>query len=227
MLKYLTFTGIDAHCDASELKKLQEEYSVVEFGVLTSKNNIGCKKRYPSLEKMQEFADSGLRMACHVCGGVARDAMRTGKFDEVQELLGPMFNVFQRFQYNINGCKCTSYFRYEGDVPIIIQAGTPDGETFYHCMNVLCRDGRIQGLMDSSGGRGVYSGDFDIVQDETKFVGYAGGLGVDNVKSAYLYLQRRLGDKPFWMDMESGVRDADDWFDISKARRVCEQVFGR
>lgn len=226
MLKYLTMTGIDAHSDIERLKSLQERYPVLEYGVLVSENNIGCKKRYPSLERIQDFADAGLTMACHVCGGVARRAMSTGKFDEVKALLGDTFGAFQRFQYNINGYKCTHNFRYDGERPIIIQAGAQDGKVFYHCMNVLCPGGRVQALMDSSGGRGVFSEEFDIVKDADKFVGYAGGLGVDNIKRVKLLLERHLGDKDFWLDMESGVRDEDDWFDLDKAEKVCELVFG-
>jgi len=32
------------------------------------------------------------------------------------------------------------------------------------------------------------------------------------------------GGDPFWIDMESGVRDAEDRFDLGRVRRVLEQT---
>ena len=56
---------------------------------------------------------------------------------------------------------------------------------------------------------------------------HAGGFNPENVadKLHYLLTNDEVGD--FWIDMESGVRTEDDWFDLDKVRRVlaiCNEV---
>jgi phosphoribosylanthranilate isomerase len=55
-----------------------------------------------------------------------------------------------------------------------------------------------------------------------RLVGYAGGIGPDNVADV---LEQIGATGPYWIDMESGVR-TDDRFDLGKCRRVCEAVYG-
>lgn len=228
MLECLTLTGIDARCDVSELKALQEEYPQLEYGVLLSKTQIenGDNNRYPDLSVIKSFIDGGLNVSCHVCGSLARSTMRTGNFEELRAFLGDLYDSFKRLQFNINGCRCSSIFRYKGDTPIIIQAGTPEGMIFYKCMNICDHSGKVSALVDSSGGRGEFSGYFDKMPEDDEHFGFAGGLGVGNVSRVLIHLNSRLGGKPFWIDMESSVR-TDDWFDIDIARKVCEIVFKR
>lgn len=228
MLKYLTLTGIDARCNVKELAELQVKYPELEYGVLLSETRVlKSDPRYPDLATIESFVDSGLRLSCHVCGSLARSTMRTGRFEGLQNYLGDLYYTFQRFQFNINGCKCTAIFRYTGDVPIIIQAGTPDGMIFYKCMNICHKGGKISALVDSSGGRGKFEGYFNQLPEKDEVFGFAGGLGVDNVKRVLIDLSNKLGDKDFWIDMESSLRTEDDWFDIEKAKKVCEIVFER
>jgi len=53
--------------------------------------------------------------------------------------------------------------------------------------------------------------------------GYAGGIGPDNTATV---AAAAVGSGPFWLDMESGVRDRDNRLDLGLCRRVCEAVYG-
>jgi phosphoribosylanthranilate isomerase len=54
-------------------------------------------------------------------------------------------------------------------------------------------------------------------------MGFAGGLGPDNIAELARYVTESMGDSdgPTWLDMESGVR-TDDRLDLAKVRAVLE-----
>jgi phosphoribosylanthranilate isomerase len=54
--------------------------------------------------------------------------------------------------------------------------------------------------------------------------GYAGGIGPENVIEILKKIGDVAGETPFWIDMESRVRDDQDRFDITKAESVLDQV---
>lgn len=57
-------------------------------------------------------------------------------------------------------------------------------------------------------------------------MGYAGGIGPDNVLEVLgdILLANGIMDRPTWIDMETGVRDEHDRFDLARVQRVLEQV---
>jgi hypothetical protein len=62
------------------------------------------------------------------------------------------------------------------------------------------------------------------VADTHALVGYAGGLGPETVAKVLPQLTQAT---PFWIDMESKIRNGDDRFDVGLCRRVCEAVYGQ
>lgn len=78
-------------------------------------------------------------------------------------------------------------------------------------------------LFDLSGGRGRLPTRWPAAPMGT-MVGYAGGLNADNVAEAVSKIGPVAGD--YWIDMETGVRDADDRFDLDKCLAVCVAVYG-
>lgn len=56
--------------------------------------------------------------------------------------------------------------------------------------------------------------------------GYAGGLGPANIAAALDFAARFDGQR-LWLDMETGVRDRDDWLDLDAVEAVCEEVARR
>jgi phosphoribosylanthranilate isomerase len=77
-------------------------------------------------------------------------------------------------------------------------------------------------LVDASGGRGISPVEW-VRPPTDKRVGFAGGLGPDNLEQELPRILdvSRFGD---WIDMETGLRDDDDWFDVERARAVLEIV---
>ena len=85
-------------------------------------------------------------------------------------------------------------------------------------------DDRVSWLFDRSAGTGAVPDSWPAHPGHSRFVGYAGGLRPDNLAGLLPLLG--AGGGPYWVDMESGVRDAEDRFDVGLCRLVCEAVFG-
>jgi phosphoribosylanthranilate isomerase len=56
-------------------------------------------------------------------------------------------------------------------------------------------------------------------------MGYAGGIHPKNVLTVIERIEA-FTPEPFWIDMETGVRDKDDRFDLARVREVLEKVKG-
>jgi phosphoribosylanthranilate isomerase len=92
------------------------------------------------------------------------------------------------------------------------------------------QDFNVMGLFDNSGGRGIspetaWPSPLDIPFP----MGFAGGLGPDNVLEQLDKINAACGDKPYatWIDMEGRIRTDDGTrLDLTRVRRVLEQVAG-
>ena len=76
-------------------------------------------------------------------------------------------------------------------------------------------------LLDASGGRGIDT-PINIVTSPGIHIGYAGGIGPDNVEMKLRKLLEYPSNESFWIDMETHVRTDDDWLDLDKVERVLE-----
>ena len=94
-------------------------------------------------------------------------------------------------------------------VPILITQHTEQNASLADAHGVA----NHQLLVDGSGGRGRSPGVWTRPAT-SKRVGFAGGLGVDNVADE---LSRIAGVArgPYWIDLEGKLR-TDDWFDLAK-----------
>lgn len=237
MITQVTFTGIDNRTNIERLVAIQERYPFVEFGLLVARSRQGKENRYPDLDAdnfLGRLRGRGLNLSCHVCGGLARNAVTACKDDEsrefsLQELddyLGLRLSLFKRVQLNVAGATClpeTVYFYIPGSIQELIIQTNPVKGNFKRVVTI--GDVETAYLADASGGRGI----------ETDFIpllwsvrtGYAGGLRPDNVleKIQPLLSVRESVDyrNDFWIDMESGVR-TDDWFDLDKVEAVLERL---
>lgn len=224
-LKHITFTGVDARTDINRLREIQEQYPIVEFGVLTSCHWHENGNRYLNPRLMNALRGNGLRLSLHICGRAAHDAA-VKDWEKIDALTLGNLDIFERVQLNLSGRKDNPAFCW---IPLVIgqelivqQKGCNDltlyENTMKHWMErpFLHRD-VISVLLDASGGRGI---DTLIDNLETKEkVGYAGGISPDNVEEKLKFLMSHVTMGDFWIDMESGVR-TDDWFDLDKVERV-------
>ena len=211
-LKHVSFAAIDRNTDREELCRIQEEFPMVEFGVLMSRNWFENGNRYMSPSDIERF--SGLNLCAHLCGKMARDFMKgdVGLLDETYPYWKTMF---KRIQVNVAPYGFSDGIDWSGEQEVYVQCKPNRYDNYENSRGVGM-------LIDNSGGRGI--DEEWIVYPTKEKIGYAGGLNPSNVvtKTASLMDNDSVGD--FWIDMESGVRDEDDWFSIEKVRAVLDNL---
>lgn len=220
-IKGITFTGIDGWTDVEELKAIQQRWPIVEFGVLMSEHWYENGTRYYNPDALKRLAYSGLNLSCHLCGRIARRAVRND-FEPAINLCKGYFQLFKRCQLNI----ATSDKNPEKlvlDVPdtleeVIIQQKSVDDIGLF--VSGLPNP-KLTVLLDASGGRGIVSDIFAL--DTPLKVGYAGGLSADNIVKAISFLEKTPLVRQYWVDMESSVR-TNDVFDVSKVWQVLNEL---
>lgn len=221
-LKHITFTGVDGKTDIDALIKLQNQYSVAEFGVLVSQNWWKNGNRYFNPSFLGGLVH--LNLSAHFCGKIARYAIY-GDFSPFFKWAKEYNTMFNRCQINISTATenpesfAVTSFNSLFFEEFILQQKSADNCSLF--INSTMYD-KVSVLLDASGGRGIDTPIKVLPNADKHFkVGYAGGFTPENVaeKLTYLYEKKEVGD--FWIDMESGVR-TDDWFDIDKVRSVLE-----
>lgn len=219
--KFITFTGADDKTSIDGMLALAALYPI-EWGILFSPKQQG-RGRYPSIEWVKKLVTKagGLKLSAHLCGGHARDvmALRPSAID-------PLILVFfARAQINTAAPVSPRAIREWADgihVTAIVQSRDPVA---------FPANEDVAWLYDCSGGRGVLpaSWPFEALPPAPgvppRLVGFAGGLGPDNVAEAV----KTIGADTlnYWIDMESRVRNGNDEFDLELCRQVCEAVYGK
>ena len=223
MLDRVTITGADDSTDPLEMLDLALAYPWLEFGILVSASREGSP-RYSSRSWQQTLLKSAHRMnlSMHVCGKWAREifvgAVAWGD-------LPPIKTEVERIQINGNPSDITypAFPPIANGIQLIVQ--------YPRALKYLtaCQEQHLNcvPLFDESGGEGrIWREWTDLPLD---YVGYAGGIGPDNVADAVKQVSE-MRSGPFWIDMEGRVRDEKDRLDMHKVGRVldiCEGIFNR
>lgn len=213
----VTITGADDGVRLEEFQAMAECHAeIAEWGILLSAKRMGTP-RYPSakwlcgLRGLQLNED--VRFSAHLCGQIAREpeiaSMMTalGRFDRAQ----------------VNSYDSGWPDKWRGFVPrLILQAR---GEEM---LQIVANDAAQIGadvLFDPSGGKGVMPFRWPRAPAGVR-TGFAGGITPDNVEDVISEIIRTgsFNNADFWIDMESGVRDAQDRFDWDKVARVLDTV---
>lgn len=233
MISGVTITGADDGVEPAALVALSRDFPFVEWGVLFSATRHG-EPRYPSsdwlvalhTEKQQDrVADRPrLRLSAHFCGKCASETLSglSRWMDAAED--------FDRVQINgwVPGAIGLQRIAKKYPHELILQVRSPDRVAEAEAEAAALP--RCSLLIDPSGGRGRTldlsgwprpRGDQPILGRDGVTFGIAGGFDPDNVASAMRH-ERRHGPSARWIDMESGVRDDEDRFDLGKARRVLE-----
>ena len=208
----LTFTGVDAHTELARLTAIGTRYPHVEFAVLVGSRTCRAGgNRYPGPATVREFrrraTAAHVRCAIHLCGCYSRAVMK-------QEWTAP-FSLqaasFDRIQVNSSRYDMTAVaaFARLAQKPVIVQ---------WRTLHLHMRVPGIQFLYDESGGRGRNG--LKSWPLRSRFGGFAGGLGPENIRQAVGYV-RMTARKGSWLDMETGVR-TNDWFDLDKVEEVID-----
>lgn len=229
--EFITFTGVDDRTDLKRIEELSIHYPV-EWGVLFSSTRAGREPRYPELTFQHRLEElNAMRFSAHICGGYAKNVLK-GLTREVPVL----WDIFSRFQVNyIPNPEWHPYLEQPNEfvpigIPEILQFSFKVGvePIVQHRTLHFPPPGPMSYLFDKSGGKGEgpkqwpkRNFKFADLGERGNLVGYAGGLGPDNVLEA---LEQIADPGRYWIDMESNVR-TDDWLDLDKCQAVLGMVY--
>lgn len=205
----ITFTGVDAHTTQTEIEDLLADPRV-ELGVLyTVFPERRTRYMYmPGVVQALEWCRG--RGAIHVCGMSARGQLIQGKLAGMLALVG---------RVQVNGdMQSEQLMRIREAVPSTVEIITQFGCPTRNIDLVTAPVANHSILVDGSAGRGHLPDCWHRPQTD-KPVGFAGGLRPQNVRHQVEEI-RRVAVDPFWIDMETGVRSAEDVFDV----RACLEV---
>lgn len=211
---FITFTGADDHTDIAEMLALSSQYPI-EWGILFSPKQQG-QGRYPSIDFVRKLCrtSSAMRLSAHLCGGYSRAVLETG----VCGLEEPFSAHFTRVQINTTASPI--------DLEVVAAwAADISLRPILQCRGAFPDVDAIGWLFDASGGRGIAPAAWPEPGVSGAMRGYAGGLNPQNVTEAVATIGSMCAN--YWIDMETGVRDEQDRFDLEKCRAVCEAVYGR
>lgn len=204
----ITMTGVDARTDLCALPE------GIEVGVLFTATPEG-RHRYPErLEAVRILGElEGRRVALHVCGQRAIEALIVGA-------LADLTSRVQRVQ--VNGRVTENDLRQiclQYPLHVVITQHTASNADL---IGVDCDNHAV--LIDGSGGRGISPVAW-VSPTTRKAVGFAGGLGPDNILGEVARI-RGVACGEWWIDMEGKLRDEDDWFDVRCASAVMRFLNG-
>jgi hypothetical protein len=216
----ITLSGIDEKTRLYRLvdKIPKEQRHKVEFAILLSANPEG-RNRYPSLAWIEDTLNlhEDINFAVHLCGSTARKNALEGKY----YFLDDNGEDVKRIQ--VNGK--VSLEELEQFTKMFYQQIITQHVPYNAGLNVVNEEignGNHALLVDASGGKGISPTEW-IAPETNKFVGFAGGLGPHNLETELLRI-KQVSKPGVWVDMESSLRDENDWFDIDKALKCIELV---
>jgi len=225
-LPVLTMTGIDAKTDPKWIKSMLRKhiltngYSGLEFAILRSPK-VDQSPRYPNrdvIKRLTSEAKAG-DFAFHLCGRYAR-MVHSLEWAELCDIID--FSSVGRVQVNsieADEKAMLTLWRFSVHIgkPVVMQWRSDEFPSAPG----------IHLLQDRSGGQGIaetsWSTPDEICRKAKTFIGYAGGLGPDNVGAALQSIVAASKGRRFWIDCESSLR-TDDWFDQSKAEQMAQAV---
>ena len=212
----VTITGADDDVYPSALQGLSREFGFVEWGLLVSTSRQGTA-RYPTamwrdamvgrahLSNRQMFTSWHACGACSTATVSGADRWVRRQRMQINGYLPGKWRALARLASLLN-VEFILQCRSEADLPSVATDA--------------CRIRGASVLYDPSAGSGRRPERWPETPTNVK-VGFAGGIGPDNVLSVIEQIGTR--GAPYWIDMETGVR-TDDKFDLAKVRRVLEQV---
>lgn len=182
----------------------------IEWGILFSPKRQGSG-RYPSLGYIRKVIAQPLDFAAHLCGGDAREVIESGKSRHDSYLA-----MVNRVQINTADPNIQPSLIAQWAEAVSLKG-------ILQCRGQFPKISAVDVLFDASGGRGIVPATWPKAP-AGQFVGYAGGLSPSNVAEAVSKISALANN--YWIDMETGVRDANDRFDLNLCRQVCEAVYG-
>jgi hypothetical protein len=227
-LKRCTLAGVDEATPLFELAVISDLHSFAEWGFLYAPGRQGSRGRYPTVERMQRaFRELPVyvNLAMHL-----RD-------DGVAQLLRGepvVTDLLRQIQSRGGRIQLDSDFA-EGRVDLrALRSLVLEHPTVNF---VIRHNERYAAVNESLAGVQNCSVLFDVTRarsfraeawpqaPSTVRCGYAGGLGPETLAKALPAIFQAAGHADFWIEMEDYLRDGNDRFDLSAARR-CPEIAG-
>lgn len=212
----VSLTGADDAVNPRDLHDLQVAFPFIEWAILVSPPHTG-QPRYPQRAWIERFlAEVPGPKALHICSNLIHDFVQgeadihalAQRFNRVQ------LNIFQK-RDPVDPASLDRAIRAFGHP--VIMAFNPG--------NALLNDAltapNIEGLFDRSGGRGVAPDSWPPILPDRR-CGYAGGLKPENIAAQLQLIFEAAAERTVWVDMETGLRNTADQFDLARVRAVCE-----
>jgi hypothetical protein len=253
ILERVTITGADDTVSPTHLLQVSAAYPFVEWGVLVSATNSSVP-RYPSQLWRSLLADamaaneSSLNVSVHVQGRWLRNLLLGDKEDLVVGG-GRLLKLAQRVQLNFHGAALdydeTKFLIELMAMPLahgftkqfLFQVDGNQGLPLLQRVMQYHTGLDLVALHDTSHGAGILPEEWPVFYAQTDKpglqIGYAGGLGPDNLAEQIPLIAKAAGKCRIWIDMEKKVRSVGlgyDYFDIDKvvkALEVCEPFIGK
>lgn len=212
----ITFTGVDKDTLLEELKKISNEN--IEWGILIG-GSID-KNRYPGIDWIKDNINTikkireqtGCSFALHVCGKYVNDLLE--QTDEMMELIDSFNRVQINFIYKENKKdKLIKLLKEKNKINFIVQYNHANKEV----VNDV-KENNLAILYDYSGGRGIKNENWEKPIDSF-YCGYAGGLGLENIKNENEKIKDLVKNENYWIDMESKIR-TNDKFDLNEIEKI-------
>lgn len=227
LLSKITFTGIDQYTDKSDLVNLSQQFPNIEFGLLTAQNWNTNSTRYPNPSIIKDLYDQHVNYSLHLCGRFARKAL-INDYTEVHAELQNTLQYYSRLQINVSNMPVKpKYFTtipHDNIKQLIVQTSTNKHMDLFN--HLATTSNNLAPLFDMSGGRGIYNPiTAETFNFNAPYYGIAGGITESNcnqVVEDIISLDKQ--QRPFWIDMETGVRDQNDKFSIQKCYNICEKL---
>lgn len=231
MLKIMTMTGADNEVSPNALIELSEEFPFLEWGVLVGDPDRKPKPRLPGrdwIASLGELAWPEARLSLHLCPPWVR-YFYAGRPDRLNDLrafgvyVGPgwytrvqLNSAGMTFRLGFHPCQMAEWLEDVG-VELIQQLdGVND-----HLLGIPGTYRHITGLFDRSHGGGVIPDRWPVPPIPGAWIGYAGGLGPENLAEQLPLIAAAAGGADFWVDMETHVR-TDGKLDLAKVRACAE-----
>lgn len=225
-LTFCTLTGVDQKTDLRGIAELSTRYPIAEWGFLFSPKHEGTPGRYPSYNFLRlalHTLDETVNMAVHVCGnGVysllegAEDTSRL--LSDISERSGRLQLNFSHARKQLDLSRLRMLIQEHPNVTFITQMHEGNHGVWQELEDLE----NHAVLFDSSGGRGVSPESWP--KRLPIKCGYAGGLGVSNLKTQLPAIHDAAAGEDYWIDMEGSLRDQDreghDWLNLDR----CEEI---
>lgn len=243
-LNRVSISGADDGVDPVDLLRLSVEFPFVEWGILYSEKRHGTP-RYPTAEWRENLIGlmlntsrgKNLHLALHLCGKASRDVFEgnESRWFARKDFHAPyervQLNGFSPYKEKLTKdhaelfkfCPCEFIVQCadEEELKIVDDFSVKHGLDF------------LNALFDPSGGRGIRGDGWNHPITRQVAVGYAGGIGPDNVADVVKAVMGRAENgtmlEATWIDMESRVRSGEDAFDLKIVKEVlvaCKKALG-